>query len=114
MSGARAESAAGGTPPTGLRDLPDVVARVLARKGAVRLTGLRGAARAAIVAELARGHGARPVLCISPTARGAEALHDDLRAMLGESGPEPRLRFFPRPDVPPFDRFSPQDRKSVV
>ncbi len=105
---ARADSADSGSGPPGLRDLADVVQRVLARKGPVHLTGLRGAGRAAVVAELVRAQGTRPVLCIVPSSRAADAFLDDLRSMLGENGPESRLRAFPRHDTLPFDRFSPQ------
>ena len=45
-----------------LRNLDDVVARVLQRSGPVRLTGLRGAARAVAAAHLVRAHADRPVL----------------------------------------------------
>ena len=52
-----------------LQDLEGVVARVMARKGPVRLTGLRGAARAVVLAALVREHGERPVLVLVPTAK---------------------------------------------
>jgi transcription-repair coupling factor (superfamily II helicase) len=87
-----------------------VVDAVLAREGPVRLTGLRGAAHAALGARLVRGHGARPALFLAPHAKAADALVEDLRVMLGEPPPEEggRVRPFPRPDTLPYDRFSPQ------
>jgi transcription-repair coupling factor (superfamily II helicase) len=97
-----------GSQPPGLRDLADVVARVLGRKGVVHLTGLRGGGRAAVITELVRAQGARPLLCLAPTSKVGDALLEDLRSMLGETGGESRLRAFPRHDTLPFDRFSPQ------
>jgi len=94
--------------PPGLRDLADVVARVRTRTGPVHLTGLRGGARAAVIAELVRAQAERPVLCLAPSSKAGDALLEDLRSMLGETGAESRLRAFPRHDTPPFDRFSPQ------
>ncbi|MCC6640937.1 MAG: transcription-repair coupling factor [Deltaproteobacteria bacterium] len=93
--------------PPAIRDLAEVAARVCARSGTVRLTGLRGSARAAVVSELIRAHADRAVVCLVPTSKSGDALLDDLRSMLGEAGAE-RLRAFPRHDTPPFDRFSPQ------
>ena len=52
--------------------LDDLVARVLERKGSVRLSGLRGAARAVAAAHLVRGHGERPVLVLVPGAKDGE------------------------------------------
>ncbi len=99
------EDAAGGRSLPRLRDLADVVARIVARRGPVHLTGLRGAARAAVIASLARED--LPVLCLVPTAKAGDALFEDLHAMLGDPG-RSRLRAFPRHDTPPYDRFSPQ------
>jgi transcription-repair coupling factor (superfamily II helicase) len=91
-----------------VRDLPDVIRRVLERDGPVRLTGLRGAARAVLVAHLARAHGDRPVLVLVPTAKACDAFIDDLRAALGEPPEGDRVRAFPRYDTQPYERFSPQ------
>ena len=91
-----------------LRDLDDVVDRVMARAGSVRLTGLRGAARAVVTAHLVRAHGDRPVLVLVPTAKAADAFVDDLRAALGEPESDGRVRAFPRHDTQPYERFSPQ------
>jgi transcription-repair coupling factor (superfamily II helicase) len=91
-----------------LRDLEDVVERVMARAGGVRLTGLRGAARAVVAAHLVRAHGDRPVLVLVPTAKAADAFVDDLRTALGEPEPDGRIRAFPRHDTQPYERFSPQ------
>ncbi len=104
----RADTDDGGSLPPGLRDLADVVARVRTRTGPVHLTGLRGGARAAVIAELVRAQGERPVLCLAPSSKAGDALLEDLRSMLGETSVESRLRAFPRHDTPPFDRFSPQ------
>ena len=55
--------------------------RELARRTrATRVAGLRGAARAAFVAQLVRAHGARPVLVLVPTAKDGDAFLEDLRA----------------------------------
>ncbi len=87
--------------------LEQVVERVMARSGPLRLTGLRGAARAVLVAELARAQGERPLLVLVPSAKAGDAFVDDLRAALGE--PEDgRVRPFPRHDTHPYERFSPQ------
>jgi transcription-repair coupling factor (superfamily II helicase) len=91
-----------------VRDLPDVIARVLERDGPVRLTGLRGAARAVVVAHLVRAHGDRPVLVLVPTAKAGDAFLDDLRAALGEPPEGDRVCAFPRYDTQPYERFSPQ------
>ena len=42
---------------------------LLGRDAPVRLTGLRGAARAVLAAELIRAHGDRPVLILGPSAK---------------------------------------------
>ena len=91
-------------------DLERVLDRVRGREGPVCLTGLRGAARAAVGARLVEAHGERPVLFLTATSKGGDALLDDLRACLGEgsNGAPGRLRAFPRHDTPAFDRFSPQ------
>jgi transcription-repair coupling factor (superfamily II helicase) len=93
-----------------LLDLRDVVRRACARTGALRLTGLRGAARAAVGARLVEAHGDRPAIFLAATAKEADALLEDLRTALGEARPEEggRVRAFPRHDTPAYDRFSPQ------
>ena len=91
-----------------LETLGDVVARVGARAGPVRLTGLRGTARAVAMAHLVRAHGERPVLVLVPTSKACDALVDDLRAALGEGETGGRVRVFPRHDTQPYERFSPQ------
>jgi transcription-repair coupling factor (superfamily II helicase) len=97
-------------PDTRLRDLADVVARVASREGLVRLTGLRGAAKAVVGARLVAAHAGRPVLFVTPTAKAGDALLEDLRTALAEPPPEEggRVRPFPRHDTVPYDRFSPQ------
>jgi transcription-repair coupling factor (superfamily II helicase) len=89
-------------------DLERVLERIRARTGAVCLTGLRGAARAAIGARLVEAHGERPVLFLAPSSKAGDALLEDLRAALGEGNGGGRVRAFPRHDTPPYDRFSPQ------
>ncbi len=91
-----------------LRNLDDVVARVLERNGPVRLTGLRGAARAVAAAHLVRAHGERPVLVLVPNAKAADGFLDDLRATLGDPPENGRVRVFPHHDTHPYERFSPQ------
>jgi transcription-repair coupling factor (superfamily II helicase) len=90
------------------RYLDDVVARVAGRRRAVRITGLRGAARGVVGAHLVRAHGERPVLFVTPTAKAADAFAADLRAALGEPEEGGRVREFPRHDTQPYERFSPQ------
>jgi transcription-repair coupling factor (superfamily II helicase) len=90
-----------------VQSLADVVARVVARQGRVRLTGLSGSARAVVGAELVREHGDRPVLFVTPSSKRADVLLEDLKSALG-AGARERLRLYPRHDTPPYDRFSPQ------
>src|SRR5262249_59564938 len=91
-----------------LETLEEVVARVGARHGAVRLTGLRGAARGGAIAHLVRAHGERPALVLVPTSKACDAALLDLRAALGEAEGGGRVRAFPRHDTQPYERFSPQ------
>jgi transcription-repair coupling factor (superfamily II helicase) len=91
-----------------LETLDDVVARAMQRSGVVRLTGLRGAARAVAAAHLVRAHGDRPVLALVATAKASDAFAADLRAALGEAENGGRVRVFPRHDTQPYERFSPQ------
>ena len=69
---------------TPLRSLDDLGVRVAQRRRAVRISGLRGAARGVTGAHLVRAHGDRPILFITPTAKDADALTADLCAALGE------------------------------
>ncbi|RIL04981.1 MAG: transcription-repair coupling factor [Proteobacteria bacterium] len=97
-----------------VHNVADLLARVAARTGAVRVTGLRGSARAWAGAQLVREHSPeetpRVALFVAPDAKSADALAEDLRVLLGEPLPEEggRVHPFPRPDTLPFDRFSPQ------
>ena len=93
-----------------LSDLREVALRASRRAGPLRLTGLRGAARAAVGARLVEAHGERPAIFLAASAKEADALLDDLRTALGEPPPESggRVRAFPRHDTLPYDRFSPQ------
>ena len=94
--------------PVGSESLADVAARLRERRRAVRIAGLRGAARAVWVAQLARAHGDRPLLVIVPTAKAGDAFVSDLACALGEPPGAGRLRAFPRYDTQPYERFSPQ------
>lgn len=85
-----------------------VIARVRKRTGPMRLTGLRGASRALVGAELVRSQGERPTLFLTATSKSADALCQDLRTLLGERENEGRTRTFPRHDTLPYDHFSPQ------
>jgi transcription-repair coupling factor (superfamily II helicase) len=85
-----------------------IIEQTLKRQRAVRLTGLRGGARALVGAELVRAHGSRPTLFLTPSAKTADALLDDLHVTLGERDDDRRTRAFPRHDTLPYDRFSPQ------
>ncbi len=77
-----------------------------ARHAPVRLSGLRGAARAVVAAELLRARGDAPALVLTPTSKAADRMLADLAACLGDAAS--RLCAFPRHDTAPFDRFSPQ------
>jgi transcription-repair coupling factor (superfamily II helicase) len=87
--------------------LEKLARELLSREAAVRLTGLRGAARAVAAAELARAHGDRPLLVLVPSAKAGDRFAEDLRTALGEPE-EGRVRPFPRHDTHPYERFSPQ------
>src|SRR5262245_40206548 len=91
-----------------LATLDEAAARVAARRGAVRLGGLRGASRAVAIAHLVRAHGERPVLVLVATSKACDAVAADLRAALGEGESGGRVRVFPRHDTQPYERFSPQ------
>jgi transcription-repair coupling factor (superfamily II helicase) len=86
----------------------ELASGLLERRRAVRIAGLRGAARAVWVAQLARAHGDRPLLVIVPTAKAGDAFIADLACALGETPGAGRLRPFPRYDTQPYERFSPQ------
>ncbi len=93
-----------------IRSLAELAKRVTVRSGPVRITGLRGAAKALASAELVRAAGDLPVLFLTPTAKQTDAFVEDLRAALGQPPPEEggRVRPFPHHDTTPYDRFSPQ------
>jgi transcription-repair coupling factor (superfamily II helicase) len=90
------------------RGLDHALARIAARDRAVRITGLRGAARGLVGSHIVRAHGERPVLFVAATAKAGDALASDLRAALGEPEAGGRVREFPRHDTQPYERFSPQ------
>ncbi len=93
-------------------DLERVLDRIRGREAPVCLSGLRGAARAAVGARLVQAHGDRPLLFLCATAKAGDALLADLRAALGETGNGEthagRVRPFPHHDTAAYDRFSPQ------
>src|SRR5947207_3028181 len=83
--------------------------RAASAGGRLRLSGLRGAARAFL---LARGlvRAPRPTLCLLPSAEAAEAFADDLRLFLGGEGSRgQRVHLYPAWDVPAFEGLSPSN-----
>ena len=88
--------------------LKQVVGQVRKRAKPVRITGLRGASRSLVAAELIRAQGKRAVIVLTPHSRAADALAEDLRLALGEQDEETRVFSFPRHDTLPYERFSPQ------
>jgi transcription-repair coupling factor (superfamily II helicase) len=91
-----------------LDGLDDVATHLARRERVTHVGGLRGAARAAAVAHLARAHGDRPLLVLVATAKHGDVFFEDLRSVLGEVPDAGRLRLFPRHDTQPYERFSPQ------
>ena len=93
-----------------LKSLEEISRKLSSREGPVRLSGLKGGARPAALAELARAHGDRPMLVIAPSSKACDALADDLRSLLGGDDGEAaaRIKSFPRHDTLPYERFSPQ------
>jgi len=73
----------------------------------VRIQGLRGGARAVVLARLVEAHAGVPALVLTAGAKETDRLAEDLRAALGAGGGG-RVRPFPHPDAAPYDRFSPQ------
>ena len=73
----------------------------------MRLQGLRGGARAVVIARLVEAHPGAPALVLTAGAKETDRLVEDLHAALGE-GSDGRVRPFPHPDAAPYDRFSPQ------
>ena len=90
------------------KTIKQVVGQVRKRTTPVRITGLRGAARSLVAAELIRTQGTRPILLLTAHSRAADALAEDLRLALGEQEDETRVFLFPRHDTLPYERFSPQ------
>lgn len=90
--------------------LRDLARRLAAGEGPRRLVGLRGSAHAAVIARLVQAAGKRTTLLLTAGAKEADALAADVEAALGQPPPEEggRVRSFPHPDTPPYDRFSPQ------
>ncbi len=88
--------------------LDEIKRAVRKRKQPVRIAGMRGAARALVVAELVRVQSSRPVVLLTANSRAADAIAEDLRQALGEPEDETRVIAFPRHDTLPYERFSPQ------
>ncbi len=92
--------------------LRDAVRRASTTRGGERLRveGLRGAARALLIAEAYRA-APSPFLVLTSTATEAEALASDLALFLGEdrgvSALQRRVQSFPAWDVPAFEPVSP-------
>ncbi len=84
--------------------------RLVLRKGPVRLLGLRGDSQAVSVARLLAAQPDVPALVVAATAKDADHWVAALCAVLGEPETEAggRVRAYPHPDTPPYDRFSPQ------
>ena len=80
------------------------------RAGPVRLVGVRPAAHAVVAARILTAQPDSPALVVTEGAKEADRMVEDLRAVLGEPPAEEggRVRPFPHPDTPPYDRFSPQ------
>ncbi len=75
--------------------------------GRLRLSGLKGAARAFFLARCLT-HTPQPTLCLLPSAQEAEAFADDLRLFLGGEGEAAaRVCLYPPWDVPAFEGLSP-------
>ncbi|MBW2243424.1 MAG: transcription-repair coupling factor [Deltaproteobacteria bacterium] len=91
-------------------DLQPLAERLARGVGPRRLMGLRGGARAAVLARLVQAAGSRTVLVLTAGAKETDRVAQDLASALGETTAEEggRVRTFPHPDTPPYDRFSPQ------
>ena len=78
--------------------LAELAGRLRERPGPVRIQGLRGGARAAVIARLVEAHAGAPVLVLTAGAKETDRLVEDLRAALGEGAdgrvavPAPRCR----------------------
>ncbi len=72
----------------------------------MRVQGLRGGARALVLARLVSAHAGVPALVLTAGAKETDRLALDLAAALGEQAG--RVHAFPHPDAAPYDRFSPQ------
>ncbi len=90
--------------------LREFARQLVAGEGPRHLGGLRGSSKAAVLARLVQAAQPRMTLVLVPGAKEADALVGDLRAALGEpaNGHGGRIRVYPHPDTPPYDRFSPQ------
>ncbi|MEE8580036.1 MAG: transcription-repair coupling factor [Myxococcota bacterium] len=88
--------------------LRELAGKAMQRDGPLRITGLRGAARALVGAELVRAHRDRPVLILSADSRASDLFLADLCTSLGGEERPRRVFSFPRHDTLPYDRFSPQ------
>ena len=98
------------TPEASAERLDALAGRLVGRGGPVRLLGLRGDSQAVTIGRLLAAHPDLPALVVTATAKDADRVADALCAVLGEPEAEAggRVRPFPHPDTPPYDRFSPQ------
>jgi len=71
--------------PAPATPLEQAIDRIARHEKPIRVTGLRGGARAVVGAHLVHAHGTRPVLFVSASAKAADVLTEDLRAALGEA-----------------------------
>jgi transcription-repair coupling factor (superfamily II helicase) len=96
--------------PGSVVEAVEAVRGALGRNRPVRLTGLRGPARAAAAAALSR-QTARPLLVLSSDAETVEELARDIRFFLGEASDTPaedrRVFVLPAWDTTPFAPMSP-------
>ncbi|NNL84545.1 MAG: transcription-repair coupling factor [Myxococcales bacterium] len=96
------------------RELKDLLAQIAGREGPVTVSGLRGSARALLATELLAEEKPDALVFVTATSKDGDPVRDDLASFLGyvqpsgEIAPDAPLRVFPRHDVAPYDRFSPQ------
>ncbi|MCP3985766.1 MAG: DEAD/DEAH box helicase, partial [bacterium] len=91
-------------------DLQRLAERLAQGVGPRRLIGLRGGARLAVLARIVQAAGSRTVLVLTAGAKETDRAAQDLAGALGEPAADEggRVRTFPHPDTPAYDRFSPQ------
>ncbi len=96
------------------RELLALLSQIAGREGPVTVSGLRGSARALLALELVARENPNALLFITPSSKDGDPVRDDLASFMGhllptgDIAPDAPLRVFPRHDVGPYDRFSPQ------